>query len=663
MNINAKNIGAAGNIVNIDKQINVFPNELQTLPSSIALATGFIGREDYLRELKDSYDNGVRVFVMHGLGGAGKTALAHKFAEEIAPDYEAHIYVNLQGVSKTPLSPTDAMLQVLHSFNQNVPTDTPYSIIESLFISLLNQNRVLLLLDNARERVQIEPLNKTKNTCLLVTSRESFVLAGGSKGSKSLRVEQMPLNDAKSLLFSIAPEERFEGRAEELAKLAGYLPMALLPLAALLAENEMETATDLVCKYQDRKRRLELADPNRANLTVFASFELSYDVLSEKLQESWRRSAVFSADFDKAEAQAALNIGAAVNSLTEILKQLYKYNLIDWDKGTDRFRLHDLARDFLLAKSNQTELVEAHTQVANFYKSVQQPLEKCNSLEDFSSRFGEMYHCSQAGLFYRAVFAIDKQAGTKLRLMGYSRRIIAERLKLIGKSNDLVSEAFNYGSLAVAYKSLGELQKAMEFYEKSLPIYRRLNEVDNIAITLSNVGNISFELGRWNNDLSLIKKGLEFYQESLPLSRQMGDKRTEAGILVNIGNVYLLLRDYSRAREFYSQAMQIQKEVGDEIGVYASQLNIGISFFQEGQLETALEIFNNRFPLIDSNAGHKPTKSKILAYKGFILYDRGNHPEGCALVKEALKITLEIEDRITEAIWRKKMAEMRCDFK
>lgn len=635
----------------------VYLQDVKPLPSTIPSNIGFVGREAYLRELKDSYDGGNKVFVLHGLGGIGKTALAHKFAEEIAPDFDAHIYLNLQLGNKTVISPIDAMLQVLHSFNQNVPADTPYTQIESLFISLLNQHKILLLLDNAKERIQIEPLNRTKKTCLLITSRESFVLTGG----KSIQVKQMSLNDAKSLLFSITPEERFEGQAEELAKLAGYLPMALLPLAALLAENEMETAMNLVRKYQDSKHRLELADPNRANLTVFASFELSYEVLSEKLQECWRRLAVFPSDFDKTSAQAALN--TQNNDLTEILKQLYKYNLIDWDKESDRLHLHDLARDFLLSKSKETESIETHTRVANFYKSVHQPLEKCNSLEDFSSRFGEMFHCSQAGLFYRAIFAIGKEAGRKLRLMGYSRRIIAERLKLIGKSNDLMSEAFNYGSLAVAFKSLGELQKALEIYEESLSIYRQLNAVDNIAIILMNMSNISLELGRLNNDTSLVRKGLTSYQEVLPLSRQMGDRLNEANILANMGNAHLLLEEYSEARKVYSQALQIQKEIGDEIGEYFSQLNIAISFYEEGQLETALDIFNNRFPHIEFNAGHKSTKSKILAYKGFILYAQGKHKEGCVQVKEALKITLEIEDKLTEVIWRRKMAEMGCDFK
>jgi len=634
------------------------PSEPIVLPQQIPAPQGFVGREDYLEELHEWYASGERAFVLHGLGGVGKTALVHKFAEEIKTDYDAHIYLNLQGHANTSISPTDAMLQILHSFKQNVPADTPSSEIERLFVSLLNQHRVLLLMDNAKERTQVEPLNKSKNTCLLVTSRESFVLTGG----KSRQIKQMSLNDAKTLLFSIASEQRFEGQADELAHLAGYLPMALLPLAALLAENEMETAANLVRKYQDSKHRLELADPNRANLTVFASFELSYEALNKELQGHWRRLAVFPSDFDKASAKAAFNVQADVNGLTEILKQLYKYNLIDWDDKTDRFRLHDLARDFLLAKSDETELIKIHTRVANFYKLVHLPLDKCNTLEDFKTRFDEIYHCCQAELFYRAVFILDKYTGRKLRYMGYSRRIIAERQKLIGKSKDLQSEAFNYGSLAVAYKSLGELQTAMELYEKTLFIYRQLHLIDEIAIQLSNIGNIHSELGRINNDSTSTEKAIAFYEESLSLSRKAGDKPTEAGTLNNIGLAYMQMEKFPKSREFFSQALQIQKGLGDEILACIIQSNIGISLYHEDQLKSAQEIFNQMLPLLETNPGHKYVKSRVLGYKGLILYNFGEHKEGCALVKEGLKIACEIEEKLNEEFWRKTLVEMQCDF-
>ena len=87
----------------------------------------------------------------------------------------------------------------------------------------------------------------------------------------------MPPEDARKLLFEIADEQRFDGRADELAYLAGYLPMALKPLAAILAEDELETAADLIERYRDKKQLLNERVPDYDDLTIEASFELSYE--------------------------------------------------------------------------------------------------------------------------------------------------------------------------------------------------------------------------------------------------------------------------------------------------------------------------------------------------------------------------------------------------
>jgi hypothetical protein len=44
------------------------------LPNSIPSISNFVGREDYLADLRESYQKGSRCFVLHGTGGVGKTA-------------------------------------------------------------------------------------------------------------------------------------------------------------------------------------------------------------------------------------------------------------------------------------------------------------------------------------------------------------------------------------------------------------------------------------------------------------------------------------------------------------------------------------------------------------------------------------------------------------
>lgn len=97
----------------------------------------------------------------------------------------------------------------------------------------------MIILDNAESLEFVELVCQVNDVFIVITSRDAFDRSWeGNNGEKfSLEVCQMSEPDAESLLFSIAGEERFEGKAGELAKLAGYLPMGLNVLAEYLKQT------------------------------------------------------------------------------------------------------------------------------------------------------------------------------------------------------------------------------------------------------------------------------------------------------------------------------------------------------------------------------------------------------------------------------------------
>ena len=98
----------------------------------------------------------------------------------------------------------------------------------------------------------------------------------------------------RELLLEIAG--RIGNRADSLAKLCGYLPLALRNAASALAERKDINVADYERRLSDKKVRLELVD---------ASFSLSYDLLRPLRRKHWCRLSVFPGDFD-------LNGGIAV---------------------------------------------------------------------------------------------------------------------------------------------------------------------------------------------------------------------------------------------------------------------------------------------------------------------------------------------------------------
>jgi hypothetical protein len=100
---------------------------------------------------------------------------------------------------------------------------------------------------------------------VLITSRIKFTLPGFFE--KDLNI--LPSDKAQELLLDIAP--RIGDRADKLAKLCGYLPMALRNAAKALAERKDLGVSEYERRLKDKVERLEL---------IRASFSLSYDLLT-----------------------------------------------------------------------------------------------------------------------------------------------------------------------------------------------------------------------------------------------------------------------------------------------------------------------------------------------------------------------------------------------
>lgn len=331
---------------------NLLGSEPRIPPSTIPPPKGFVGRATELASLREEKQNGRRSFVLHGQGGAGKTELALQFAAEIKAEVQAHLRVDMRGLEDRPTSCVDAMLEVVRGFDPSASADLQPQEILKLYVHFLNSYKTLILLDNAKDRSQVEPLNHA-NALILITSRTIFNVAGGV----SLEIQQMSIEDARLLLYSVANEARFEGTADALADLAGYLPMALLPLASILADDQSVEAMDLLRKYSDRKERLRLEDPNRANISVEASFDLSYERLTDELKVCWRRLSVFPSDFDLEAMQAVW----AIEQPKAIRSELTKSHLLAFDADSRRSSLHALARDYAFGQITENELHQAQT--------------------------------------------------------------------------------------------------------------------------------------------------------------------------------------------------------------------------------------------------------------------------------------------------------------
>lgn len=646
-NTSAQNLGTQVNAPQAPVTItNVFESEKTqpALPSNIPAAKGFVGREDELKSLHDAKQNGRTSFVLHGTGGVGKTELALKFIEEVKRDFQVHIRVDMQGLANA-LSPDDAMLEVIRAFKPDVPS-LPSEQIKDAYISLLNQHKTLLFFDNARDREQVELLNQSA-AFVIITSRTTFNVTGGF----SEETEQMSPKDARDLLYSIAGEARFDGKADELAYIAGYLPMALSPLASILVEDVMEDAASLIRKYSDRKERLRLADPNRENLSVEASFELSYERLSDELKERWRKLAVFPADFDL----EVLKVLWKDENAKESLSALVKSNLVIFDEKNKRSRLHDLARDYAREKLGEEEFFRTGG-LHSFYYGNLLISHRDTTLKNLAIFDLERANIEKGSLWVKDRIQLSEDfARLCINYTGYANDILILRfhpreyikwlemgLVASRKINSREAERSHLGNLGNIYIRLGEYSKAIEYCEQSLAISIEINDRKGENIDINNLGVVYRRLEEY-------KKAIEYFERALVIAKEGGNRLTECYVLGNLGNSYWSLRDHTKAIEYYEQTFVIAKEIGDRLGEGGTLGNLGAIYKNLGEYQKAIEHCEQAL-VIAKEIGDREIEGVSLSTLGSAYYDLGEKEKAIDLLKKAIQVFEEIESPDVEIV-------------
>jgi hypothetical protein len=119
----------------------------------------FTGRKVEIKDLLANFDRGATITGLQGMGGIGKTALALVLAENLKDRFpDGQIFIELKGTSKNPLTPAEAMAQVIGAYYPTAKIPEDLNNLGGLYRSVLSGKRALLLLDNAADRKQVEIL-------------------------------------------------------------------------------------------------------------------------------------------------------------------------------------------------------------------------------------------------------------------------------------------------------------------------------------------------------------------------------------------------------------------------------------------------------------------------------------------------------------------------
>jgi DNA-binding SARP family transcriptional activator len=319
-----------------------------------AAARHFSGRSAELMALRRLTEEPVRTgppmtIAVTGAAGVGKTALALRWAHEVAARFpDGQLHADLRGYDPgSPALSAEVLAGFLRSLGvpeSAIPADQTERA--ACFRSLVAEQRVLVVLDNARSAEHVRPLLPATPGCAaIVTSRDSLAGLVVRDGVQRLDLDLLPFTDAVCLLRSLIGTrvEADPAAARTLAVQCARLPLALCGAAELAGARPAAPLADLVRLLTDRHQRLDLLDGGGDPRTaVRGVFSWSYRHLDRDSARAFRLLGLHPDTYIEPHAGAAL-LGTTVAHARRLLMALARAHLIR-PVGPARYAMHELLR-------------------------------------------------------------------------------------------------------------------------------------------------------------------------------------------------------------------------------------------------------------------------------------------------------------------------------
>ncbi|MEV8611093.1 BTAD domain-containing putative transcriptional regulator [Amycolatopsis sp. NPDC051373] len=327
------------------------PSALVKAPSQLPAAVpSLAGRDAELAWLDGLAETGgSTVAVVSGTAGVGKSALVVWWAHRAAARFpDGVLFASLHGFDPrhAPLEPAELLTQFL--LGLGVATgDVPEQLHErvALYRSLIAGRRMLVLLDDARSAEQVRPLLPPGSRSMtVVTSRSKLEGLAVSNAARLRVLGTLAPDDAVRLIEELAGPADFDLN-HVLARLCGYLPLALRIAGARLSASPRWTVQDLVDELGNERTRLAALEVDGADDGVRAAFDVSFRGLPSDLARLLLQLGVLPV------RRVGPHLAAAVASMPvdrarRALRTLAAHNLLT-ETARDVFAPHDLVRLYL----------------------------------------------------------------------------------------------------------------------------------------------------------------------------------------------------------------------------------------------------------------------------------------------------------------------------
>jgi tetratricopeptide (TPR) repeat protein/transcriptional regulator with XRE-family HTH domain len=653
------------------------------LPPAVADFTGRAAELQRLTQVLDaagaSRPGTVVISVIGGTAGVGKTALALYWAHQVAGRFPGgQLYVNLRGFdpSGAPVTASEAIrgfLDALGVAPGRIPAGPEGQA--GLYRSVLAGQRMLIVLDNARDEQQVRLLlPASAGTLVLVTSRSQLTGLAAADGARLLSLDVLAHGEATELLAArIGPARAAAepGAVSEIASLSAYLPLAVAIAAARAATRPSLPLAALADELRNASGRLDALDAGDPAASVRAVFSWSVRHLSREAARMFRLLGIHPGPDISAPAAASL-AGRDPERARRDLGELARAHLIT-EHLPGRYAFHDLLRAYAAEQTHDTgteperdaaigRVLDHYLQTAAYAAHLlnpshepvvlatpspdaapEQPADHRQALAWFEDEhqvlLAAITLAAQSGFDVHA-WQIPWALAPFLQTRGHWQEWAAtQRTALTAATHlgDMVAQAVCSRLLAAAYSDLGDYGESSRLFTASLTLYQRLGNRLGEAKVQYNLAALAEGQGRYAGVLEHAEKALRLYQA-------IGDKASEAAALNNVGWAHGLLGDYQQARAFCRQALALCTEVGHHWLEGYVWDSLGYAEHHMGNLDEAAACYQHALSL-HRKAGDRFTEADALAHLGETCQAAGKLTQAREAWQQALAIFDDLRNR------------------
>ncbi|APU12458.1 AfsR/SARP family transcriptional regulator [Actinoalloteichus fjordicus] len=550
---------------------------------------GFVGREGELAVLDSllpsrHHDVGSRIAVVSGVAGLGKSALAvtwaHRASAAPAAEFpDGQLFASLRGVDpyEQPVAPAEVLRQFLIGLGLTADR-IPAGLTErvALYRSITAKRRMLVLLDDAVDHQQVQPLLPAAQSCtVLITSRRMLDGLLVTNGARLIRLGPLPDAQAGELVSRVVGDvELTQSELDRLASLCGNLPLALRIAAARLAGDAEVTVSELIDELADERRRLGALRAGDSQISVRGAFELTYRRLTPEAARLFRLVGVHPG----VEMSRSVLAAMAQTSFAAVAEQLHVLESVHLmsSLGDGRFGTHDLIRLYArqlaaddLGSAERRAVTEA---LVDFYLAAAEcgrDLIRPTTGSPSSEWTGEL---PAMGTAEQAVGWFDRE---------WTNLLHAARTALREGRNEVAWRIAWAAAPYVLFRHL--LDESTELFDQGLAAARAAG--DRLGQCLMLRCRVNVDLYRSAQS----EEALGHAMEALALAEELGDPAILAPTVSSVFTAQTRLGHYEEARRGGERALALYRGLGDLTGQAMSLNNLAMIDQSCGRTERAYE--------------------------------------------------------------------------